>query len=239
MAPQSHHTRGFTLIELLIVIVVIAILAAISIVAFRGIQQQAHTAGVVATINQTREALDLYRIQNGHYPGVTAEMAATDSACIGTGYTDDSCGKTTGTGLDCPADINKSTKNSPYLEDALRTFLKAPLRAYVTPPVTMSYMSGNCSVKSEITGPTYSTGCEANVQKDSSGKLRAVILSSVGQCQKGQAYFITYFIVGNDGSCTVADSYDATDIYTSVGVPINNGRICIVTGGDVTYTTAN
>ena len=38
--------RGFTIVELLIVIVVIGILAAITIVAYNGIQQRARTATV-------------------------------------------------------------------------------------------------------------------------------------------------------------------------------------------------
>jgi len=59
---------GFTIVELLIVIVVIAILAAISIVAYNGIQVRAENAKTITAVNAYRKALAQYRIDNSGYP---------------------------------------------------------------------------------------------------------------------------------------------------------------------------
>ncbi|AHB42067.1 PilE-like protein [Candidatus Saccharibacteria bacterium RAAC3_TM7_1] len=60
--------RGFTIVELLIVIVVIAILAAITVVAYNGIQQRARDAQRLQDITSIAKALELYKIQNSSYP---------------------------------------------------------------------------------------------------------------------------------------------------------------------------
>lgn len=54
--------RGFTIVELLIVIVVIAILAAITVVAYNGIQQRARTTTLWAGITQVKKSFRLYLI---------------------------------------------------------------------------------------------------------------------------------------------------------------------------------
>ena len=59
--------RGFTIVELLIVIVVIAILASISIVAYNGIQQRARDNVRKQDIAQLAKALKLYAVDNGDY----------------------------------------------------------------------------------------------------------------------------------------------------------------------------
>lgn len=68
--------RGFTIVELLIVIVVIAILAAISIVAYNGIQDRARTTAAMSAAKQVSDAVALYAVEHGDsYP---ANLAAVD-----------------------------------------------------------------------------------------------------------------------------------------------------------------
>ena len=75
-------TSGFTIVELLIVIVVIAILAAISIVAYNGIQARARDNIRYQDVKAITKALELYKVDNGNYPigGVTTPNYITGSA---------------------------------------------------------------------------------------------------------------------------------------------------------------
>lgn len=71
----KHHTfrtvrRGFTIVELLVVIVVIAVLAAISIVAYNGVQQRTRDSVRVSTLNKLTKAIEMYYIDNGRYPAI-------------------------------------------------------------------------------------------------------------------------------------------------------------------------
>jgi prepilin-type N-terminal cleavage/methylation domain-containing protein len=59
---------GFTIVELLIVIVVIAILAAISVVAFAGIQNRANDSAVQTDIRNIAAKVMEYHAINGEYP---------------------------------------------------------------------------------------------------------------------------------------------------------------------------
>lgn len=73
--------RGFTIVELLVVIVVIGILAAITIVAYNGIQNRARDTDRMSDINAIRKALEVYKSFNGEYPeenATTWEYSYTD-----------------------------------------------------------------------------------------------------------------------------------------------------------------
>lgn len=59
---------GFTLVELLIVIVVLAILASISVVAYNGIQHRAETQKIESTIVNYIKTLEMYRAVHGEWP---------------------------------------------------------------------------------------------------------------------------------------------------------------------------
>lgn len=61
---MNRNVRGFTIVELLIVIVVIAILAAITIVTFNGIQERARIAQAETELKALSSAVRIARIQN-------------------------------------------------------------------------------------------------------------------------------------------------------------------------------
>lgn len=75
----KHKQTGFTIVELLIVIVVIGILAAITIVAYNGIQGRAQSAAVSSALEQTSKKLALYAVDNNNYPVDLATIGITNS----------------------------------------------------------------------------------------------------------------------------------------------------------------
>jgi prepilin-type N-terminal cleavage/methylation domain-containing protein len=78
-------TSGFTIVELLVVIVVIAILAAITVVAYNGIQTRANDSKIRATAAQVQKAIQLWGVQTGVLPqaGYGSTGAAANDACPG------------------------------------------------------------------------------------------------------------------------------------------------------------
>jgi general secretion pathway protein G len=68
MNTTHKQTTGFTIVELLIVIVVIGILAAITIVAYNGIQDRARTTVVNSDLQAIQKAMLLYRADKGTLP---------------------------------------------------------------------------------------------------------------------------------------------------------------------------
>jgi prepilin-type N-terminal cleavage/methylation domain-containing protein len=65
------NRRGFTIIELLIVIVVIGVLAAITIVAFNGIQNRARDTQRLSDVKAIVKALESYKAIHNVYPAAT------------------------------------------------------------------------------------------------------------------------------------------------------------------------
>lgn len=65
---RNRTQHGFTIVELLIVIVIIGILAAITIVAYNGIQSRANASGAMSDIQSLDKAIKLYYADNGSYP---------------------------------------------------------------------------------------------------------------------------------------------------------------------------
>lgn len=74
MAKQKQ--TGFTIVELLIVVVVIAILAAISVVAYTGIQNRAYKSAVESDVTTVIKQLELLRVDSGRYPRNASEFPA-------------------------------------------------------------------------------------------------------------------------------------------------------------------
>jgi len=78
----NNKSRGFTIVELLIVIVVIAILAAISIVAYNGIQDRARNTTAKEAAAQLASKVEVWKSLQGDYPDYatvkTNKLVATE-----------------------------------------------------------------------------------------------------------------------------------------------------------------
>lgn len=87
---QSY--AGFTIVELLIVIVVIAILATISIIAYNGIQTRSLNTRTESAVSEYRKMLIAYATEKGAYPN------ASNSSCLGeaSDYPDSTCYEASG-----------------------------------------------------------------------------------------------------------------------------------------------
>lgn len=64
--------QAFTIVELIVTIVVIAVLAAITIVAFNGIQTRATSSAITSFLNKATKQLALSNVNNGRYPDTLA-----------------------------------------------------------------------------------------------------------------------------------------------------------------------
>lgn len=68
--------RGFTIVELLIVIVVIGILAAITIVAYNGVQNRAKVSSAQSAAVSSVKKAEAYNAENSRYPLASTELTA-------------------------------------------------------------------------------------------------------------------------------------------------------------------
>ena len=90
MSSIKVRQSGFTIVELLIVIVVIAILATISIVAFNGVQERARVSAVSSALSQSAKKLTLWQVEHsGQFPATLADAGISDTSNVQYQYTSD------------------------------------------------------------------------------------------------------------------------------------------------------
>lgn len=78
---RGHRSTGFTIVELLIVIVVIAILAAITIVAYNGIQERAQSTAIISRAEAYIKGLRLWEVDAGRPTTSSCIAPASYSPC--------------------------------------------------------------------------------------------------------------------------------------------------------------
>lgn len=100
----SYRNNGFTIVELLIVIVIIAILAAVTIVAFNGIQERANSSAVVSEVNAYVKGFKIWEIEEGR--------PSTSSCIAPSSYT--TCPSSPNWGSNTTVDATFMTKLNTY-----------------------------------------------------------------------------------------------------------------------------
>jgi prepilin-type N-terminal cleavage/methylation domain-containing protein len=84
MIQKYKHSNGFTIVELLIVIVIIGILAAITIVAYNGIQERSRVSSVSTGLSQAARKLSLYQVDNpNQYPAASGTNGMSNLEVLG------------------------------------------------------------------------------------------------------------------------------------------------------------
>lgn len=96
MMRQSNKSKkvGFTIVELLIVVVVIAILAAITVVAYSGIQQKTVNTNKSVNMAQWKKIFQLYYTQYGRWPAeppAHPRSSIPHTFCLGKNFRWDAC----------------------------------------------------------------------------------------------------------------------------------------------------
>ena len=125
---RGQTQTGFTIVELLIVVVVIAILAAITIVSYNGITERSKTSAASSALNQVSKKIALWKVANAdQLPATLADAGVTNAAS--TSY-----------------DYRRFDTNTKYC----LSVTTGEVSYYVRSTNTASYIKGSCSDVSTI-----------------------------------------------------------------------------------------
>ena len=149
-------TKGFTIVELLIVIVVIAILAAITIVAYNGVQSRAKTSSAQAAASNAVKKAELYNLEKTGYPAISTDL--TGASAVGTSYQL--------TGVTFVAAMGTTPPSSP----SSLTFYKCGTGATTAAPTTVAGITTITGVRIDNFNFTSST-----TESDSAGIISGLV----------------------------------------------------------------
>jgi prepilin-type N-terminal cleavage/methylation domain-containing protein len=157
---------GFTIVELLIVIVVIGILAAITIVAYNGIQQRARVSSATSALTQVVKKIKVWQVDNPDAtPGALSDVGISNGNGVVYGYTPGTSGSY------C---VTASAGVTSYKVDTSSSSSTAPQQGICSGHTAEGYttnLSVNPSLEANIVGwgPNWGTSANGTVQRMTDG----------------------------------------------------------------------
>jgi prepilin-type N-terminal cleavage/methylation domain-containing protein len=239
---KNIRTAGFTIVELLIVIVVIGILAAITIVAYNGIQDRARASSVSSALSQAAKKLAVFQVDNPDiYPADKTALEALgikDLSSISyqntrTSSTPNTYCLTATTGATSYKVSNTNTTPQAGGCAGHGVGGVAAITNLVTNPSFESGSATNYSSYNSAPLSVISSGCYSGTRcasvDTSAGANRGIIYLVPTATTAGASYVYSAYVKGTPGQ-TVVISARPTD---NVGAYLGEGA------GGVTYTLSS
>lgn len=145
---KLNKQKGFTIVELLIVIVVIGILAAITIVAYNGIQNRGKAAGAQAAANSLDKKAEIYFAENSQYP-------ITASVITGTGTQNSVATTTSSTWYSAQGSAFTTTAATAATAGGMHSLLAAPADSKTLYYTNSASATGGCIWYYDYQVPTW------------------------------------------------------------------------------------
>lgn len=174
----TKHAKGFTIVELLIVIVIIAILAAITVVAFNGMQARAQLTRQTAQLDKIGKAIQMWSAENGKTLGESG--AGANGVGVG-GYAQKNVGNYTG------VSIEDLLVESGYMSSSFDTTAFGKTSVLLSPCTTLSasrwvvMVTVTPAPQKSIADQISESGCTAsyiNLYTDPDGSYRRNLLKA-------------------------------------------------------------
>lgn len=184
---MSRARQGFTIIELLVVIVIIAILAAITMVSYNGLQDRAKASKTLTLVDQWEKSIRLYQVTNTYL--------LEDWTCLGNSVNDFPPISSKNIGLgQCERNMIVINPSPDWTSE-----LKTVPAAGQTQPTT-NLLSTNTSL---------SSGGLEMVEAGSNGYMRGIVYASISDPARSPGgkpgAFIFFALKGQD--CPVGTEY--------------------------------
>ena len=199
---KSQHSRGFTIVELLIVVVVIAILAAITIVAYNGIQNRAKQSAAQSQLTQANKKILIYYTTNGDLYPDSLDAAGVNNSDNALQYTADNTSTPKKYGLTVTKD-----KISYYVSNTNAT------------PTSGGYaghgQGGVIAVTNRFQNPTYSGAAGPGNQTGTTNGLATYAGSTMAQATTTTSSAASIRLMGNAGRWAISEGQN---VYASAVV---------------------
>jgi len=202
---KSMNSKGFTIVELLIVVVVIAILAAITIVAYNGIQNRAKQSAAQSVLTQAnKKILIFYTTHGDRYPEdlAEAEVVNLDNA------------------LEYTVDNNSTPKK--YGLTATEGTISYYLSNTNSNPTSGGYpghgQGGVASVTNRFQNPTYSGAAGPGGQTGTTVGLATYAGSTMAQATTTTSAAASMRLMGNAGRWAMSEGqpvYASATVYNA------------------------